>query len=285
MTPLRPKGSPSLRIPLRHRCLFAGLVFAALAGLAAPLRAATMVPPQDLRAKDFAFIKKDGVYHLFYIRHNDLLPPFATELDFGHAVSTDLYHWTQLAPVMAVDPHGWDNAHVWAPSIIESGGLYWMFYAGVTDGPGFAGTQRIGLAVSSDLMTWNRPMSQPVWQTSGVPWAWWRPTNGLMSCRDPFVMPDPRAPSQLLLYYTATPAIDTLSNIVGVARSPGDLATWADEKPLWITYKTYSFNSETESPHLFVHNGLWFMFISTNAGQPLSFYTGADPTGEPAAWT
>ena len=74
----------------RHLVL---LVLAALlATPPAPARAAVMLPTGGDRPKDFAFVKKDGVYHLFYIRHNDLLPPWATELDFGHATSKDLFH-------------------------------------------------------------------------------------------------------------------------------------------------------------------------------------------------
>ncbi len=245
-----------------------------------------MVAPTDSRPKDFAFIKKDGVYHLFYIRHNDFLPPFATENDFGHAVSTDLYRWQQLPAVLPVDPFGWDNLHVWAPHIIEAGGLYWMFYTGVTEKPGeFSDTQRIGVAVSSDLMTWNRPYVQPVWENRLAPWAWWRPLNAYMSCRDPFVMADPAAPGQYLMYYTASLTSDSLATVVGVARSPnGDMAEWVDDKPLMITHRSLSFNTLTESPHLFAHNGRWFMFITANAGQPLSFYTTADPLAEPAQW-
>ena len=54
-----------------------------------------------------------------------------------------------------------------------------------------------------------------------------------MACRDPFVMPDPNAPGQWLMYYTATPAIDSVATVVAVARSEsGDLADWIDEKPL-----------------------------------------------------
>src|SRR5262249_3641373 len=163
--------------------------------------------------KDFAFVKKDGVYHLFYIRHNDLYPAWATETDFGHAISTDLYHWTQLPPVMAINPTGWDNLHVWAPHIVQWGGMWWMFCTGVSDSPGqYNDTQAIGVAVSSDLMTWNRISDRPAWSNQLAPaWAWWSPLNAGMACRDPFVMPDPNAPGQWLLYYTATPASDTAS--------------------------------------------------------------------------
>jgi len=207
-----------VRTSLRHPCILALVTLATLVWSAPPVRAASMLAPQDIRPKDFSLIKKDGVYHLFYIRHNDLFPPFATENDFGHAVSTDLYHWTQLAPVMGVDPYGWDNLHVWAPHVIARNGLYWMFYTGVTETPGqFADTQRIGLAVSSDLMTWNRVGTQPVWDTHSAAWAWWAPLNSGVACRDPFVMEDPSTPGQYLLYYTASPASDTLATLVGLA--------------------------------------------------------------------
>jgi hypothetical protein len=125
----------------------------------------------------------------------------------------------------------------------------------------------------------------PVWTTAGAPWAWWAPLNAGVACRDPFVMPDPKTPGQWLMYYTASPASDTLSTLVGVARSSGDPGVWHDVKPLWITHRSYTFNPLTESPQLFQHNGRWFLFITTSSGQPLTFYTSSDPTGDPAAWT
>ena len=83
----------------------------------------------------------------------DDLPIADTEKDFGHAISTDLYHWQQLPPVMAVDPQGWDNRHVWAPHIVYSLGLYWMYYTGVTHRPPqYMETQRMGLAVGMPVM-------------------------------------------------------------------------------------------------------------------------------------
>ena len=269
---------------LRHLGRLA--VAALLLGLFAPgaARAAYMLAEPGHRPKDFAFVKKDGVYHLFYIRHNDALPLWATENDFGHSVSTDLHNWVRLPPVLGLDPQGWDNLHVWAPHIVESNGLWWMFYTGVTDRPGYHDTQRIGVAVSTDLMTWNRIYQEPVWSTVDAPWAWWAPTRPRMAARDAFVMRHPNAAGQWLMYYTATPADDTLSNVVGVARSTGDLGHWVDEKALWITHHSLTFNISTESPHLFEHDGTWFLFITSNAGQPLTFYSGPNPLGEPAEW-
>lgn len=271
---------------LRH--LVPLLVAAALAAVVpVPAPAATYTAPPHYRPKDFTIIKKDGVYHLFYIRHSDLLPPWATEVDFGHASSPDLYRWTNHPPVLPIQPYGWDNAHVWAPHVIEADGLYWMFYTGVSEVPGsYVDTQRMGVAVSTDLMTWNRISSGPIWSNDMSDWAWWAPTNPNVACRDPFVMRDPAAPGQWLMYYTASPASDPAVTVVGVARCPnGHLVEWVDEKPLWITHHSLTFNTLAESPHLFEHDGRWFMFMTTSAGQPLTFYTSDDPLGDPAAWT
>jgi len=254
---------------------------------AAAAHASWMIPGAPVRPKDFAFIKKDGVFHVFFIRNNVQMPLDATETDFGHAISNDLWIWQQLPPAFAIDPVGWDNFHVWAPHIIESGGLYWMFYTGVSNLPGeYNHTQRTGLAVSSDLMTWNRVGDEPIFSAKSVPWGWRNDASTQPAFRDPFVMTDPFDPSRWLMYYTGNLATDTTATIVGVARSQGELAEWKDLKPLLITGQAMTFNPVTESPHVFSHNGLWYLFMTTSSGQPLSFYTTAtDPTGDPSAWT
>jgi hypothetical protein len=275
-----------VRSLLRQLAPLLWLVALAFPGPGDRAAAAGMTAPPGIRPKDFAFVKKDGVYHLFYIRHNDFLPPFATELDFGHATSVDLHAWTQHPPVMPIDPYGWDNAHVWAPHIVEADGLWWMFYTGVAEKPGqFEDTQLMGLAVSSDLFTWTRVTPYWIYGTYDAPWALWNPRWAGTACRDPFVMRDPAAPDQWLMYYTATPLGDTLASVVGVARSdPHSLQTWADLKPLWITHRSLTFNALNESPHLFEHDGRWFLFVTTSSGQPLTFYTTANPIGEPVEW-
>lgn len=244
-----------------------------------------MIPGGTVRPKDFSMVKKDGYYHLFYIRHNTAVPYDSTERDFGHAVSTDLFHWSQLPPVMPVNPDDWDNAHMWAPHVFERDGLWWMFYTGTTDWPGeYNETQRTGVAVSSDLMTWNR-LDGPIFDAAQTSWGWWEPLNTAPAFRDPFVMPDPAVPGRWLMYYTGSYGLDPGATVVGVASSEGDFLQWRDVKPLLITWQAYTYNVLTESPHLFQHDGLWYLFITSNAGQPLSFYTSTNPIGDPVEWT
>lgn len=280
---------PALRaLPLHPSRILLALCVA-LACWCAPqaARASWMIPGAPYRPKDFAIIKKDGVFHLFYIRNNVQMPLDATETDFGHAISNDLWIWQQLPPAFAIDAAGWDNLHVWAPHIVESDGLYWMFYTGVSDLPGeYNHTQRTGLAVSSDLMTWNRVGDEPIFSAKAVPWGWRNDASTQPAFRDPFVMRDPAEPSHWLMYYTGNLGTDTTATIVGVARSQGEIAEWKDVKPLLITGQAMTFNPVTESPHVFERNGLWYLFMTTSSGQPLSFYTTTtDPIGDPPAWT
>jgi uncharacterized repeat protein (TIGR01451 family) len=64
----------------------------------------------------------------------------------------------------------WDEIGVSHPSVIKVGSTYWMWYAG-NDG---VNPTRIGLATSSDGVTWTREASNPVlsptetWEASGV---------------------------------------------------------------------------------------------------------------------
>lgn len=279
-----------LHIAHRIRRSVATLVLVGVASLAlvlaaaAPALAAYMITPAPYRPKDFTLVKKDGLYHLFYIRNNQQLPLSQTENDFGHATSADFYHWTQLAPVLPTRPDKWDNAHVWAPSIVESNGVYYMFYTGVTSGGGFNNAQRTGVATSVDLENWTR-FDQPLFECSAVPWSFCNPLFGGTAFRDPFVMADPANPGHWLMYYTAMPAGDSLHTVVAVAQSSGDLLQWTDLKPLWITYNSMTFNPLTESAHAFEHNGLWYLFYTTSSGQPLTLATAANPTADPQDWT
>jgi hypothetical protein len=258
---------------------------ALLIALPGPALAAWMQAPAPYRPKDFTMIKKDGLYHLFYIRRNVTLPMAETERDFGHAVSADLYNWQQLAPVITVRDSSWDNQHVWAPSVIERDGVYYLFYTGVGDVPGLYNSyQRIGVATSTDLMTWDR-FDPPIYSCDQVPWAFCDSLEALTAFRDPFVMPDPAQPGHFLMYYTGNLAHDSTRTVVGVAGSNGDLTQWSDIKPLLITHQSYSGNTLTESPHLFEHDGTWYMLFTTGATQPLAYATSTDPTGDPESWT
>jgi len=277
----------TIRRALPRRPALAGALALALSGVLAATAAATwMLPPAPNRPKDFTVVKRDGHYHLFYIRHDNSLPDEQTEKDFGHAVSPDFYQWQHLPPVLPVREGAWDDDHVWAPSIIERDGVYYMFYTGVTRGAsGSHLRQRTGLATSTDLVQWNR-MDAPILGCEDVPWAWCDTLSGQAAFRDPFVMADPLRPGRWLMLTSAQPASDPTGMVVALAASDGDFTSWTDLGPMWITHQSWTYNPIVESPHILSRrDSLYYLFFTTSSGQPLSFATATDPAAPAPQWT
>ena len=269
---------------LRRALLLAATLALTVLGLVPEARAAWFFPPWPTRSKDFTVIKHDGLYHIFYISNDPRLPVSIRETEFGHSTSPDLFIWTTRPPVVGIRPGEWDRSHVWAPSIVERDGLFYLFYTGVADDGGASTYQQMGLAISTDLMTWNR-VDDPVLSCGQVPWAACDSTNGSVAFRDPFVMADPTVPGRWLMLYSATPASDPGSMIAGLAASSGDFTQWTDLQPLWISHGSWNFHSRVESPHLFEHGGLWYLVFTTESGQPLRVSTATNIFAPPINWT
>lgn len=245
----------------------------------------SMTTPPPGRAKEFAFIRANGLFHMFYMRDNLLVMPDSTERDFGHAVSTDLEHWTQLAPVIPIRPGKWDDGHVWAPCVVEQDGVYYMWYVGVTMVP-FAWNwyQRIGVATSTDLLQWTR-YDEPVFGGHQVPWAY-ADSSTMDGCqfRDPWVMPDPDHAGQWLMYYVTEAAAARGQLIVGAARNEGGLTPWQDIGPNWATDNAHYWGW-VESPCVFQHGSTWYLFVTTTSGHVINYRTAPHPLADSTQWS
>lgn len=74
----------------------------------------------------------------------------------GHAVSRDLTTWTlQPPPFDAGEPGDFDDLATWTGSVYAHDGLWRMFYTGISTRERGA-VQRIGLATSRDLISWEK---------------------------------------------------------------------------------------------------------------------------------
>jgi beta-fructofuranosidase len=84
-------------------------------------------------------------------------------VSIGHAVSQDLKNWEILPD--ALNPSkaegDWDDFTTWTGSIIQNEGTWYMFYTGSSQEEGGL-KQRIGLAISDDLMNWSRYGENPI---------------------------------------------------------------------------------------------------------------------------
>lgn len=268
--------------------------------------------PFTIQPKDFAFAKgfvdatsNRFALHLFYIRHNYWYQPFESDLDeknLGHIWTTDFNSWygpgglnQPDTTALVVRQGKFDELHVWAPTIVQKGPVFHMFYTGVRKEQGKP-HQRIGVATSTDLMTWT-PEDDVVLSAPQISWADKDPTgtvySGAQQLRDPFVMEDPTDPERWLMYFVALDSCDTPDCVpkmaVGVARSP-DLREWtATADPFISTQQSVGIvvPKVVESPHVFRRNGQWWMPY-TIEGTTVVFEnsTGADPADtSPAAWS
>jgi len=54
---------------------------------------------------------------------------------------------------------------------------------------------------------------------------------------------------------------------------------------MWNTGFVHSFSELIESPAMIDHNGLWYLFYTTNSGHPINFETSLDPTADSTGWS
>src|SRR3954447_12399113 len=186
---------------------------------------------------DFWVADTGTEYHLFFLYASRALhDPDRRHVraSIGHAVSTDLIRWHRLADALVRgDRPSFDDLATWTGSVLRApDGSWLMFYTGATE-RGSALIQSIGLATSTDLITWHKSPANPVltadprWyersgDSSWVDEAW----------RDPWVFADPGGDGwHMLITARATDGPVDDRGVIGHARST-DLVTWTARPPL-----------------------------------------------------
>jgi arabinan endo-1,5-alpha-L-arabinosidase len=188
---------------------------------------------------------ENGEWHLFGITHQE--PANAQhEKFFAHATAPNLMGpWTKQVPVLPVD-RKLDETVVWAPYVLRSGGLYWMYYcAGGTDHARY----QIHLATSADLWNWKRHPANPM------------VVDGY-DARDPMAM---RFKDQWLLYYAATSKPEGGNHTVDAVTSY-DLSHWSGKQEVFRDPEIGTSGGPTESPFVVAHKNKYYLFVCTNRG-------------------
>ncbi len=103
----------------------------------------------DWEIGDVDVIVVDGVYHLFHliIPNHDYI---------AHAVSKDGMSWRRIKNALFVgDPGEWDDDMLWTMHTCRDGDRYTMYYGGLQRQDRGV-VQRIGQAISTDLINWEK---------------------------------------------------------------------------------------------------------------------------------
>ena len=199
---------------------------------------------------DHCLIKKDELYHLFYIRGKAGFNWSESPTnEFGHAVSADLKKWIALPPVVRSSEGAFDSYQVWAPHIVQKDGKYYMFYTGVNENA----AQTVGVAVSEDLYLWDKYEGNPLLHTEQ--WKYWGASHW-SNGRDPMVLEDGGI---YYMYYTRSRMVgEDLQECIGVSSS-SDLLHWKDEGTIGVED---SVHLPPESPFAVKHGGKYYLFYS-----------------------
>ena len=96
-----------------------------------------------------------GKYHLFYQYNPDGAFDNSQRMHWGHAVSEDLVHWSDLPIALTPTPGGPDRSGCWSGGALNNNGVPTLIYYGHPEGN--------CIAVSNDeLITWEKHPANPV---------------------------------------------------------------------------------------------------------------------------
>ncbi|MGC9220468.1 MAG: glycosyl hydrolase family 32 [Solirubrobacteraceae bacterium] len=185
------------------------------------------------------WLAQDGTYqHVYYLQApRALADPEMRHHNatVGHAVSTNLTDWEVLPDALHPGPSGsWDDLAVWTGSVIAHDGLWYMLYTGISSAE--AGlVQRIGLAVSSDLVHWHKDARNPVLEADPH---WYETRSHTRSrqesWRDPYLV---RVADDDLFHALITARVatgpDDGAGVVAHAHSK-DLVSWEIDPPITL---------------------------------------------------
>ena len=234
---------------------------------------------------DHCLIRHAGLWHMFGIT-GSVEDPTRREASFAHATSPDLQRWEiQSDPLQATG--AWpEDMGIIAPCVIEHQGRFFMYYSGVDKWT----IQRLCLATSHDLYTWDRYPGNPLIVPS-LSWSRW-PGYGLPTpvelgvsapdmggpgrrkfsrqfggtyggCRDPHVLQ--LDDGTFAIYWVSRLQEKHGHNRVCVAASVSpDLIHWQEVGPIFST-EAWPFDEEptleVESPCVVRKDGLYWLFF------------------------
>lgn len=229
---------------------------------------------------DHCLIYAKGSWHLFYTQGSvskDSWFRENNEVSIGHTSSPDLTTWTIHAPALRTGPPGsLDAGHVYAPSVIERSGIYYMIYTGTEQS--FFGGEHLLLATSVDLFTWARYSPDPI-VAPDTSWAFYFPagyqkgSGGPVSGRAPHIFKDIKY--GYICYYVARlkadptrPSNDHEYACVAAATSQ-DLIHWVDRGPVLIRrtagHDAFDY-AHPESPCVIKHYDMYVLFWKGGSG-------------------
>jgi beta-fructofuranosidase len=214
---------------------------------------------------DFWLATRGDEHHVFYLQapralgDPDLRHGNAT---VGHAVSRDLRDWTVLPDALRPGARdAWDDRATWTGSVIEHDRRWWCFYTGTSvEEEGLI--QRVGAAVSDDLVRWSKHPANPLIELDPARYesldeqVWFEET-----WRDPWVM---RLDGRFHAFLTArsTTGSADARGVIAHAYSH-DLERWEVREPIRLEPEHQY--GHLEVPQIVELGGRWYLLFCVSA--------------------
>lgn len=207
------------------------------------------LPPANWMNDPNGVLQWQGQYHLFYQHNPD--GAYHANMHWGHAVSDDLIHWTDLPIALAPDTP-YDDSGVFSGCAVDHNGVPTIIYTGTTGERSSTQTQCI--ATSSDgLMTWEKHAGNPV--IADIP----AESQQSRDFRDPFVWREDDG-----WYMAVGSRIEGVGGTVFLYRSD-DLIHWDYLNPILIGDIERN-GIMWECPNFFQLGDQWVLIISVHLG-------------------
>lgn len=210
---------------------------------------------------DFWIADTGDEYHLFFLFASKALhvpDRRHRRASIGHAVSTNLTDWTRLPDALVRgDAPAFDEVATWTGSTVRGDdGRWYLFYTGCNDVPTHT-TQRIGVAVSDDLVTFTKVddlviEADPTWYEKSDSGVWFDE-----AWRDPWVY---RGAHEWHMLITARSNAGSAHErgVIGHATSP-DLLDWTVREPVSTADGGFG---QLEVPQVEFVDGQWVLLFS-----------------------
>lgn len=203
----------------------------------------------------------------------------------GHAVSRDLRSWRVLPPALGSPgpPGEFDSLATWTGSVVRGGDGRWhMLYSGISSSSSSSSgcrEQRIGAAVSDDLVRWERRgevlAADPRWYETCASSRATPSSLAEVHWRDPWVYPDGQGGWAMLITARAATGPFATRGVLGHATSP-DLVAWEAGPPVSEPGDLF----QLEVPQLIHADGRWrVLFSSMERGAGVHYLSADSPEG------
>ena len=108
--------------------------------------------------EDPRVVRIEGTYYLTYTGYN------RKDAQLCMAASHDLKHWERKGVILPAYKGTWNKQWTKSGAIVPQkiNGKWWMYYLGTSDAPDGVTRDKMGLAVSTDLIHWTDATAEPV---------------------------------------------------------------------------------------------------------------------------